>query len=339
MEFKFILGIDMSKAFFNYCLMTAEYEIIEQGKVDNHPDAIFAFISKLLQRLGIKKIEDIILVMEHTGIYVQHLSNCWLSKQGRLSIVAATKVSEQLGGRNGWVEKTDELDARRLAEYGVRYSDQLTLWQARKQNMELLRVLHVQRKRLTEALKILEVPVKESIAFDSEEISSTLQDNQTASIKALKSDLKKVEKQLKALIRNDEELNRLFELITSVDGVGPVTAREVIIATEAFSKFTPDQAKSFARYSGVVPLKKESGKIKRKARTTKRANKKMKTVLTMGATSLIGTLSDLGIYYARKIEEGKPHFSIINAMRNKLILRIFAVVRNQVIYDKNLNFI
>jgi len=276
--------------------------------------------------------------MEHTGIYVQHLTNCWLSKQGRLSLVAATKVSEQLGGRNGWAEKTDELDARRLAEYGVRYSDQLRLWQARKQNLELLRGLHTQRKRLHEVLKILQVPVKESIEFDCAQLSTTIRDNQLKSINALKSDLKKVEKQLKELIQNDPELNRLFELITSVDGVGPVTAREVIIATEAFCKFTPNQAKSFARYTGVVPLKKESGKIKRKAKTSKRANKKIKTVLTMGATSLIGSFSDLGIYYTRKIEQGKPHFSVINAMRNKLILRIFAVVRNQIIYDKNLNF-
>jgi len=339
MEFKFILGIDMSKAFFNYCLMSPKYEIMEQGKVDNHPDAIFAFISKLSKRSEIEKMEDLVLVMEHTGIYVQHLSNCWLSKQGRLSIVAATKVSEQLGGRNGWVEKTDELDARRLAEYGVRYSDQLRLWQARKENLALLKALHVQRKRLTEVLKILQVPVKESIAFDSEELSSTIKKNQKESIKALKSDLKKVERQLKTLIQNDEVLKRLFKLITSVDGVGPATAREVIIATEAFSKFTPNQAKSFARYSGVVPLRKESGKMKRKAKTSKRANKRIKTVLTMGATSLIGSFSDLGVYYARKIEQGKPHFSVINAMRNKLILRIFAVVRNQVIYDKNLNFI
>ena len=57
----------------------------------------------------------------------------------------------------------------------------------------------------------------------------------------------------------------------------------------------------------------------------------------MGATSLIGTPSDLGRFYTRKILEGKQHFSVINAMRNKLILRIFAVVRNQIMYDKNLN--
>ncbi len=57
----------------------------------------------------------------------------------------------------------------------------------------------------------------------------------------------------------------------------------------------------------------------------------------MGATSLIGTKSELAIYYNRKIKEGKAHFSVINAIRNKMILRIFAVVRNQTTYQKNIN--
>jgi len=57
----------------------------------------------------------------------------------------------------------------------------------------------------------------------------------------------------------------------------------------------------------------------------------------MAATSLIGTKDELAQYYERKISEGKPHFLVINAMRNKLILRIFAVVRNQLMYQKNLN--
>jgi len=337
MEFKFILGIDMSKAFFNYCLMNAQLEIIEEQKIDNHTDAIFTFITGLLKRYEGLKIEDIILIVEHTGIYVQNLTKCWLGKQGKLSIVPATKVSELLGGTLGWNEKTDVLDARRLAEYGVRYSDQLKPWQARPQNLALLRRLHGQRKRLNQVLNILQVPAKESLEFDTVYLSKNMKDNQAQTVKALKSDIKQIELQLKQLIMNDPQLKNLFKLITSVDGVGPVTAREVIIATEAFSKFTPDQAKSFARYSGVVPLKKESGKMKKRARTSKKANIKIKSVLTMGATSLIGSFSDLGLFYARKTQEGKPHFSVVNAMRNKLILRIFAVVRNGIIYDRNYN--
>lgn len=337
MEFKFVLGVDMSKAFFNYCLMNKKFEIICEGEIENKVDSIYTFISELLERFQTSNIEEIVLIMEHTGIYVQNLSNCWLSKQGKLCIVPANKISEHLGGKLKWAEKTDRLDARRISEYGLRYSDQLSPWQARGENLELLRALHAQRRRLTDVINILSVPSNESAEFDTVLISQSIADNQATSLQALKNDLQKVEQQLIELINKDPTLSNLYKLITSVCGVGPATAREVIIATEAFDKFKPDQAKAFARYAGVVPLKKQSGKVRRKARTSKKASKKIKTVLTMGATALIGSFSDLGHFYERKIQQGKPHFCVINAMRNKLILRIFAVVRNQVMYDKKLN--
>ncbi len=337
MEFKFVLGVDISKDHFNFCLMLSTFDIIWEGEIANQPDAIFQFINQLLKREEVSGIDEIILVMEHTGIYVQHLVRCWSGKSGSLAIEPATKVSEHLGGQLGWEEKTDELDARRLAEYGFRFRDKLNLWKAKPHTLELLQRLHRQRSRLIDAINILEVPIKESHQFDTLAISENLKNNQAQSIKALKGDLKKIEKQLHNLITQDPVLKDLFEQIVSVDGVGPVTAREVIIATCAFTKFTPQQAKSFARYAGVVTRKKRSGKMKKKDRIPNRANKKVKTVLTLGATSLIGTTSDLGRFYNKKIAEGKAHFSVINAMRNKLILRIFAVVRNEVMYDKNLN--
>lgn len=339
MEFKFILGVDMSKETFNFCLMSTNFTITWEGEIENQPDAIFKFISQLLKRPEISTIKDLVIVMEHTGIYVQHLVRCWLSKNGALSIVPAVKVSEHLGGQTSWTEKTDELDARRLAEYGIRYIDKLELWQAKEHLIEQLQRLQRQRRRFIDAINLLEVPVNESIKFDTKEISDNLVQNQQDAVQALKSDLKKVKKQLNELIENDPTLKQLFKLITSVDGVGLVTATEVIIATSAFTDFGPNEAKSFARYAGVVPLKKQSGKMKKKSKTSKRSNKKIKTVLTMGAISLIGTDSDLGRFYERKMAEGKHHLSVINAMRNKIILRIFAVVRNQVMYDKKFNLI
>lgn len=337
MEFKFTLGVDMSKEWFNYCLMSKNFEIICEGEVENNPESIFQFISHLLEKQNLNCIDEIVIIMEHTGIYVQHLVNCWLSKAGQLSIVPAYKVSQLLAGQLGWDEKSDQIDARRLSEYGFRYSDQLQLWKVKDQSIQLLNALNSTRRRLLNALNTLQVPLKESLRFDTVEVFEAIQLSCQQSIDALKADLKQTEQKIKELIMKDEHLKKLFDLITSIDGVGPVTASEVIIATEGFDKFKPDQAKAFARYAGVVPLKKQSGKSKKRSRTSKRANRKIKTVLTMGATSLIGSKSELGQYYDRKRAEGKPHLSVVNAIRNKLVLRIFAVVRNQVMYDKNLN--
>jgi len=339
MEFKFVLGVDISKGWFNYCLMSEDFEIVKEGEVENRPDAISLFISELFVAEGLADMGGTALVMEHTGLYVRHLADGWLGAGGRLSIVPAMKVSRLLGGQSGWDEKSDVIDARRLAEYGFRYSDMLTPWKLPDDAIRILNALNATRKRLLNALNMLKVPLGESRLFDGAEVAEAIGEGCGRAIAALGDDLKRVEEKIRNLVRNDGRLGKLFDLITSVEGVGPVTATEVIIATEGFEKFRPDQAKAFARYSGVAPLKKQSGKVSRRNRTGKRANRKIKTVLTMGATSLIGTKSMLGQYYERRIGEGKPHFSVVNAMRNKIILRIFAVVRNQVTYDKNLNFI
>jgi len=337
MEFKFILGVDVSKNWFNYCIMSHKLEILNEGEVSNTPNSIEEFLDSLYTDGYLKDNDQMLLILEHTGIYVKHLVNGWLGNAGKLSIVHSSKVSDLLSGQTSWEEKTDAMDARRLAEYAIRYADKIELWQAKDPNLELLQGLQTQRKRTNKILSMLLVPLNESKKFDLEQTSKRLIKNHSDLIKVAKKTLKEIDGQLKEIINKDENLKRLYKLINSVEGVGPVTAREVLICTSAFRDFLPNQAKAFAKYCGVVPLQKQSGRIKRKARTSKRANMKMKTYLTMGATALIGTKSDLGRFYERKKLEGKPHFSVINAMRNKMILRIFAVVRNDTMYQKNLN--
>ena len=52
--------------------------------------------------------------------------------------------------------------------------------------------------------------------------------------------------------------------------------------------------------------------------------------------SAIRLRNDLGEYYRRKVSEGKNKMSVINAVRNKIIHRIYAVIKNQTIYQNNL---
>ena len=52
----------------------------------------------------------------------------------------------------------------------------------------------------------------------------------------------------------------------------------------------------------------------------------------MSAIRVKGEIQD---YYLRKVAEGKNKMSVLNAVRNKLIHRVCAVVHNQKKYDKN----
>lgn len=338
MEFQFIVGVDMSKEWFDFCLLDRRFNSLSQGRVENTKQAILQFIAQILAQLGQSGMDKVVLCMEHTGVYVKHLAKTWMQQGGRLSLVHARKVSQQMAGQAGWVEKTDQLDAQRLAHYGIRFSDQLELWQAKGITLERLQAYQRQRERIIKVIKLLEAPLKESRVFDEDEVYQDLLKNQAQSIKVLKEDLKSLERNLNRLIEQDEQLAPLFKLVCSVEGIGPVTARELLIATQCFTRFESNQGKAFARYAGVIPLKRQSGKrLRKKERIPSQANKTIKSLLTMGATALIGTQSELGHYYRRKLQEGKDHLCVINAIRNKIILRVFAVVRNQVMYQKNLN--
>lgn len=338
MKFNYVLGIDMSKAKFNFCLLDDQKQKIEEGQVDNQSQAIEAFIKQLMLRLNINNLESVIICMEYTGIYVKPLVYAWMARQGRLSLIPASKVSQSLAGSQGWADKDDILDARRLAEYAIRFADKLQPYSLMNATIEALQYFQRLRDRLVKAIHLLQTPLEESQGFETAGIIGQLQQLQQPSLKALKKSLVRVEQKIKRLIKKDQALQKIFEVICSVEGIGPVTASEILIATQGFVKFLPHQAKQFARYAGVVPLKHQSGSsIRKKSRTSKRANKRVKTLLTLCAQAVLRSQGELAQYYRRKREQGKQHLVALNAVRNKLILRIFAVVRKQSMYQKNLN--
>lgn len=55
----------------------------------------------------------------------------------------------------------------------------------------------------------------------------------------------------------------------------------------------------------------------------------------MAALAVVSKPGGLAEYYQRKVEQGKNKMSVINAIRNKIIHRIFACVRDNRKYEKN----
>jgi transposase len=62
---------------------------------------------------------------------------------------------------------------------------------------------------------------------------------------------------MQELIHSDAELERIFKLVTSIKGVGPVLTTELLIYTQQFTHMTTP--KQLACYSGVAPFTHTSG--------------------------------------------------------------------------------
>lgn len=115
-----------------------------------------------------------------------------------------------------------------------------------------------------------------------------------------------------------------------------ITTVHILIATQNFARFT--DAKKFICNCGVTPFEHSSGtSIKGKTRVSHQANKKIKSLLTMAATSAIQHDPELKSKYEQKVKEGKNKMSVINMIRAMLLQRVFALIKNQKLYEVRLS--
>ena len=122
-----------------------------------------------------------------------------------------------------------------------------------------------------------------------------------------------------------------FQLINSIIGIGPIVSCYFLVTTQCFTKF--ENSRKYACYCGSAPFTHQSGtSINRKSRVNHFANKKMKTLLHLSACVSIQSDPEIRKYYERRIELGKSKLSTINIVKNKLIGRVFAVIRNKQSY-------
>ena len=142
-----------------------------------------------------------------------------------------------------------------------------------------------------------------------------------------------IEEEIEMLIRRDQEMNENYELVTGIVGVGPVIATDLIIKTGNFRII--DTYRKAASYAGVCPFPNTSGKMVGKSKTSPFADKKLKTLLYMGAKAAVKHNKEYALYYQKKELEGKPYFLIMNNVSNKLLRTVYSVVRNKTPYVQN----
>jgi transposase len=194
--------------------------------------------------------------------------------------------------------------------------------------------LFATRNRLLGLSTALKLPLQEQSNFYKPDLQHVNVQSCKRSLIALKEDLSAIDQAIEELINSDERLKRLKQLITSVPCVGPVTATHMIICTNEFKDIT--DPRKFACYAGVAPFKKESGRITGRAKVSHAANKKTKSLLHICSMAALRSDKEFQNYFERKTKiEGKPGMAVVNAMRNKLILRIFACVNQDRLFIRD----
>lgn len=322
-KFKTIIGIDISKNTFDATKMIAENVSITQHQEFMQTKKGFAeFV--LWCNDGNSSEPEVLICMEHTGLYINGLLEYLNEHDFFLWVEMPLRIKKSIGLQRGG---DDKLSSLLIMQYAYRYQDASQQWVVEDAFIQKLRHFTAQRQRLLTVVKMLTVPVNELQQTNCEAIAKELAAQQKAILTATEKSIKAIELKIEELVLSNEAASKTVALVSSLKGVSTQTAINLYIYTKGFKTFTT--AKQLASYCGVVPFERKSGiSVRYKPKISPFSNKVLKRLLHLCAMSAVQHDDELKTYYNRKVGEGKNKMSAINAVRNKLVLRIFAVLRD-----------
>jgi transposase len=281
---------------------------------------------------GFKKILDHTgthyhFVMEATGVYYIRLAFYLHSRGCVLSVVNAIAIKRYIQmhlERN----KTDKKDAGWICRYAI--DQRPSCWQMpdsayfeSKQLYNTIREYTEQIKRFNNqlhSLRLLPVPSKDTIRSLEKIIVS------------LEKEIKQLEQKLQLVLQQwqPEQLKN----VSSVKGIGKRAAAMLIVFTQGF-KHTRNH-RQLISFAGLAPTQYSSGSsIQGKPRIYKRGGKNLRDVLYMCSLNAMKTNAACKVLYERLRANGKTGKQALIAVCNKLLKQVFAVVKNNTLYQPN----
>jgi len=308
------VGIDVSKAKLDSAVKTANKP--RCTTVDNNEKGF----AKLAQWLGKYPKPEVHVCLEATSTYGVACA-LHLSQQGfKVSIVNPALVKAFAGSelrRN----KTDALDAVLLADFCAEKSPRT--WTAPSQEKQTFQALY----RRWETLKNMRV--QELNRLDSERCQA-VRDSLTSTISYFDEQIRAVEAALDCIVEKTPELDHQFELLTSIPGVGKITAY-LLMAEIDFQVFA--SANEVVAFAGLNPKHNTSGKFQGRVTISKQGSSRLRKGLYFPAVYAGKHNPLIHPLCARLESEGRCPLFILCAAMRKLLHLAFGVIKTDTPFD------
>ncbi len=325
MKLPHIIGADLSKKTIDF----ASHEFKKHLKVENNVSG-FQDLIRWLKEQQING-SQVMIVMEHTGLYSYQLELFLHKSSIAFTKVSALAIKRSMGIVRG---KTDKQDAIRIAQYGFEKAAILSPARQQEPGLHRLQILHSTRERLVKHRAALTTALKEYRDSCHLKDDDIVMKSQLQLVKSFDRQIQKLDLEIKNIVEQQQRLNHNYQLLQSIKGVGKVLALATIIKTGNFTRFT--NARKFACLCGTAPFERTSGtSIRGRTKVSHLADKRMKTLLDLAAKSAIQYDKELKQYYLKRTQNGKSKMSTINVVRNKLLHRMFAVIKRQTPFVEN----
>lgn len=322
-KYTFFVGVDISKNTLDFHLRSASSGVLSFN-VPNTVQGVKEAI-KIMRPIKGLKAGNCLVCMEHTGIYGLFALQVLHAKGFAVWHEVASSIKNGAGAIHRG--KNDKVDATRIADYAYTFREKAKLWEPPRRVVLLMADLISLRIRLLGVISQLRVPVNEIKKFKKKGHAETLRLACRKTLAQAEKDIKDLDARILKLINADSELKRIYTIVTSVPHVGFVTAINTIVVTNEFKDI--NDPRKLACHAGCAPFDHQSGtSIRKRSKVSHKANKRMKSLFHMCACSAIQCKGELQEYFHRKLEQGKCKFVVLNAIRNKIIHRICACVRD-----------
>lgn len=246
MENFYFIGVDVSKKKLDFCVMF-EGKVVHEEETANHQSAIMSLLHQLEEDYGIAS-DQILVCAEHTGQYTFPLACACKAVECKLWLENAAEIKYSSGVQRG---KNDKVDAKRIAIYARRFQDKVQYYERPTEDIERLKQLESERTLYVADLAKYKGQVKDQKDY----MPKALYERKMKRLQALMEDLEEaiqaITDEMDEVIVSCPVLYRQRELLMSIDGVGRVVATNMIITTEAFTRF--DDPRKFNCYAGVAP--------------------------------------------------------------------------------------
>ena len=313
------IGIDISKCTLDIVINSGNNPS-QHYCLENSIDSISEWIGPVLKNCSAR----ILIGMENTGRYNWPLYEALSGINATVFVLNPLALSKSLGLARG---KNDKIDAGRICDFIRAHHTTLRPWVKSGEAISELKLLLSERSARVKAIRALKTQRKEYQSIAHLRMAGCLEALAAQQQAALKAQQKQIEALIDDLIDEDPALSAQAALVQSVPGAGKVLCWNMLAKTEGFTAIT--DARRMACYCGIAPFEHSSGSsVKRKTRVSCYADKTMKTLLHLAAVSSIRYSGEMRSYYERMVATGKHKMSVINAIRNKIIHRIYAVIRN-----------
>ena len=268
---------------------------------------------------------------ENTGDYSKPLSNHLYGKGHDMWLENAKSIKDASGIRR---LKSDRADASMIAEYAMRNYDKAVMYEPISESLSQLRELYLYRQMVVRHRCSFQVRRGEKkLTLEKSPAKTMISQSGRHIVSELNKEIEKLDKKIAALIAENKELAEVFNIVTSVPGIGTQNAVCMMVYTDNFRRFNYDSRK-IACYYGLAPFGRDSGtSVHTAPHVHYMANRQIKAMLTQAALSAVKFNPLIAEYYGRLIEAGKKKQVALNNVKNKLVHLVTAMVKNRRFFD------